>query len=301
MVAAGAAAAVVAAGAEAVRGLLRFVIGLTALLVGAEVLARAFEPQLSAASDRTLFKLELLRRHAPTRRVLIGTSRFNGGREGAPLQAFNLSVPSSSLALQRWQFDRALKRQGLLMVVLEVSPPLLQGSAKPPAVSDEPLALLRNRRGLALENLPRLAALPFAARFHGAEFFRTRWFREWWTERQGVGPAVFEGEPTRVPGAQRFIDGEQVRALAAMAEKGRAHGMRTVFVAPPVDADRRAEQCGGEFELFLKQLSLRGGEPVLDYSCLELPADFFISNAHLSAKGRAWFTASMKEQLDAVQ
>jgi hypothetical protein len=37
------------------RGLLRYVFGLAALLLGAEVSARVFERQLAAAADRSAF------------------------------------------------------------------------------------------------------------------------------------------------------------------------------------------------------------------------------------------------------
>jgi hypothetical protein len=86
-----------------------------------------------------------------------------------------------------------------------------------------------------------------------------------------------------------------------MAERARTAGVQVVFVAPPVEAGQREGQCGGEFGALLAQLALLGGEAVLDYGCLELPADFFINQGHMGARGRAWFTASLKAELDALQ
>jgi hypothetical protein len=276
------------------------VVGLAVLLGGGELLARAFEPQLAAAGDRVTFKAALFQRQGPTECLLIGTSRFNDGLRGRDLKAFNASVPSSSLAVQARLFDGGLVHEGLKRVVLEVSPEVMWGDVRAERSDVEPFALLRERRGLAVENWPRLFALPFASHFDGSEWFRSRWVHEWWVERSGIEPLPELPGPVHVEHAKQDLVEPAVDGWVKLAQRGRAWNIVTVFVAPPADPDRQVDQCNPRFQAMLKQLAWASESQVLDYGCLALPADFFISNAHLGARGRAWFTASLEKELSAL-
>jgi hypothetical protein len=216
------------------------------------------------------------------------------------VKAFNASVPSSSLAVQARLFDSGLVHEGLKRVVLEVSPEVMGGEAPATHESDELFALLRERRGLAVENWPRLIALPFASQFDGSEWFRSRWLQQWWIERRGIGALPELPGPVRVAPAKQERVEPAVEGWTKLAQRGRARNVTTVFVAPPADPDRQVEQCSEHFQAMLKELAFASESPVLDYGCLALPADFFISNAHLGARGRAWFTASLGKELDAL-
>ena len=289
--------------APAVR-LRRYLGAVLALLVSAEALARAFEPWLAAAADRVAFKAALFERQGPTARVFIGTSRLNDGVRARDLHGFNASVPSSSLAVQTWLFERGLTHAGLREVVLELSPEQVTDDARVAAgAAREPLALLTHRRAFALENLPRLWALALASRYDGSEWFRNRWALEGLRELRGVEVPTLDAAsaPARVAEGPDVAEWESVvGAYVALSDRARAAGVALLFVLPPSAPEARAGQCSGTFAALAPMVARRTGRRVLDYSCSALPEALFTDRTHLGARGRAWLTRSLGQELDAL-
>lgn len=308
-----------------------FGVGLLALVVGAEAAARASRGALEAASHRVRFKAELLARQGPLRFVAIGTSRFNDGvgppivgsalrrdggegdaaqRDGARVRGFNASVPSSSIAAQVYLAERALAHPGVDTLFIEVSPQqaaaLTDDTLEPhPAGASQGLeervllasALVRNRRALMVENLPRLWGLAFADGYDGSEFFRTRWLLAA-VERSSSPPRI--GPPRRFcpgDGGSAVTDAghrEALEAWGALAERARAKGVTTYFVAPPSAPAHRGQECTEPWLGLWSALAARSGSVVLSWGCAEAPdALFSDQDLHLGWGGRAAFSEAL--------
>lgn len=301
------------------RRLVAFLLGLAALAGGAEALVRLHLDLFEAAAHRARFKAALLARQGPLRFAAIGTSRLNDGVSPADVtrvleahgqqgRGFNASVPSSALATQAFLAGRALEHPGLEALFLEVSPhqlaaltdETLEERAAPPAGFEERAlaasALVRNRRVLMVENLPRLAALAFASRYDGSEFFRTRWLTE--SLAEGARPPPLPPPEVLCPGAGDAPPaGEHEAALqawTAMARAARAKGVRVYFVAPPLVAADRAGECGEPWAGLWRALAARSGAPVLSWACAAAPDALFTDgHHHLGAAGRAAFSDAL--------
>ena len=308
---------------SAVARLIWFVATPLALLLTGEWAARRFEPSFAAVSNRVRFKAALLERQGPIELLFVGTSRLNDGLSPAQLTArlgakgglrgargFNASTPSSSLETLAFLVRGGLSHPGLKVLVLELSAAQTRSEAlslDPPA--EEGLLrgsnLLRYRRALALENLPRFLGLALARRFDGSEWFRDRWLLEGAKERLGsLSPAPPIVEPRRVESAPlaaaplEAAGAEAASTYQRLSDEAAAAGVRTFWVVPPSAATERSAECVGEFQRLVGEVARRTRAPVLDYSCVELPASFFADGrTHLGAAGRAWFSASIADQL----
>lgn len=316
-------------GSPAARGpraaLRAFILGLVALAGGAEVAARVFDRSLEAASHRARFKAELLARGGPRDFVVVGTSRLNDGvapadvqgasgtRHGSSPPGFNASVPSSSLATQVFLGRRALRQPGLRALFLEVSPQQLgaledeglevDAAPQPRSFEEAALsasALVRHRRVLMVENLPRLWALARAPAHDGSEFFRTRWLLELVS---GPRPAS-----ARMPPPERVCPGTSAEApeaaselagLAAwteLAQLAREQGVVPIFVAPPIAPSSRPVECSASGRRLWRALASRSGAVVLSWACAEVPGSWFSDgDHHLGPHGRAAFGEALGE------
>lgn len=322
------------AGRSATQALLLFSVGLLGLVVGAEAAARASSGALEAAAHRVRFKAELLARQGPLRFVAIGTSRFNdgvappivgaafrrAGREGRAGDAaegdgprargFNASVPSSSIAAQVYLANRALAHAGVDTLFLEVS------SHQVAALNDDTLephpggageglearallasAIVRSRRAFMVENLPRLWGLAFADGYDGSEFFRTRWL---------LASLGAPSSPPPIGPPRRFCPGdgapagtdvghrEALEAWVALAERARAKGVTTYFVAPPIAPAHRGQECAEPWLGLWRALAARSGSVVLSWGCAEVPDALFSDrDHHLGWAGRAAFSDAL--------
>lgn len=288
------------------RRLLVFAASLVALVGGAEALVRWQEDAFAAASHRARFKAALLRRQTGLTFALVGTSRFNDGLDPAWLEhgrGFNASVPSSSLAAQALLADAALARPGLKTLVLEASPRQLERAGDPSLVTGEEREpedfearalgrslLLRHRRVLMVDNLPRLVALWLPLSFDGSEFFHTRWLLETWRAKPATLPD-FPAPELRCPGPPGEVTAEHEAAAVAwtaLAQRARRQDADVFFVVPPVAQGRRAELCTPEWEALWQAVATRTGAPVYDFGCAVVPdALFHDGYEHLGVEGRA--------------
>ena len=297
-----------------------YLLGLLTLVGGSEVVARLSRDTFEAAAHRARFKAELLARQPPLRFVAIGTSRLNdavapaivsGQLEGSSARGFNASVPSSSMATQAFLAAGALEHPGLEALFLEASPaqaasfddPSLGPEVAPSGSFEDRLlsasALLRYRRVLMVESLPRLVALAWPSRYDGSEFFRSHWLAEslrgWWR----TPPLVLPPPVVICPKADGALAVDPrleaaVEAWTAEAKAARAKGIEPYFVAPPIRAVARGEECQAEWSKLLASLASRSGAPVLSWACAEAPdAMFPDGNHHLGTMGRDAFSAAL--------
>jgi len=230
--------------------------------------------------------------------------------DGARVRGFNASVPSSSIAAQVYLAERALAHAGVDTLFLEVS------SHQVAALNDDTLeqhsavageglearallasAVVRNRRAFMVENLPRLWGLAFADRYDGSEFFRTRWL---------LASLGAPSSPPPIGPPRRFCPGdgapagtdvghrEALEAWVALAERARAKGVTTYFVAPPIAPAHRGQECAEPWLGLWSALAARSGSVVLSWGCAEVPDALFSDrDHHLGWAGRAAFSDAL--------
>lgn len=256
-------------------------MGSVAVLEGA---ARWRERDLSAMGNRFELKRRLLERRSRVHQVVAGTSRFNDGLDVAESD-FNASVPSSSLAALEQTAVVALARSDVKRLVLELSPSQLVEQTDAPQTIDWPwFALTRQRRALRLEHFNRARALVNPDSFDGTEFFRSRWLTELRAEAErpmGTPEVVCPGPPSSVVSVYRRV-----------AEAARAHQVEVMIVSPPVDSQLRPGECDA-MRIAAREVADSARVPVFVFSCVAVDDAWFNDGLHLTAVGRAAFTASV--------
>lgn len=260
--------------------------------MAAEGLARWFEADLEAIGNRLAFKRRLLERRSRAATVIIGTSRFNDGLDVGP-GSFNASVPSSSLGYLRSAAEVALRRDDLMRLVVELSPSQVSAlNEEIDALPEAPwgaLALVRRRRALRVEQWSRAVALARPDAWDGTEFFRSRWLTE--SLARDVEAEPFEGPEVVCP--EGLAAGSEVaQVYRGLAELARARGVELVVVVPPVDGALRATECESMRRLAREVADVSRAEVFL-FACVSVPDELFNDGLHLTARGRARFTASV--------
>lgn len=289
------------------------------LLIGLEVLCRVERDGLGAVAHRVRFKLALLRNKGPVDFVVLGSSRSNDGVQPALLKrgdGFLASTPSSSLETLTYLADN-IGAQKLVLVELsspQWDPAKLEFDAPPPTdFAGDPLgewlhhhsALLKVRRAFALENLPRVGGLLFAARLDGSEWFRSRFVSEallpanppekltdqqaWRSSAPTADASLLDADATRI------IDG-YVRAVTAL-QKG---GAKVVLVSPPLAKLWRVDDCVPVKNAIRAAVKERTNVPLFDFTCAEVDDRWFIDGQHLSAAGRVRYSTVLAEALSGL-
>lgn len=293
--------------AALLRRLVSFFAVVLGLLLGLELVARAFPDQLAAVSHRVHFKLALLRAKGAVDFVVVGSSRTNDGVSPPRLglgAGFSSATPSSSLPTLEY-FATHLGPQKLVLV--EVSTPqavpgddLADGPslAPHPPTPGDPLgdwldahsALLQVRRALAVENLPRFFALTFSSLFDGSEWLRTRFLVQFLASDApppGIADDAAWVPELPPPGALEDADAERVLAgYARVVEALRRDGARVVLMGPPLGAGWRAEECTPARRALRAEVARRTGAPLLDFTCREVDERWFVEG-QLGAGPRA--------------
>ena len=295
--------------------LLRFVLGVAAVLAALEAAFRLQEPVIAAAGNRILTKAALLDGHGPLEVLFFGTSLSWDGisprlfsaqleklRPGARARGFNLAVTSSTLETLEWLARRYAPRPGLRLAVIEVSEPQLQTGAPPweePAreprgaeewiedFSARHLRLIEHRgalRGESLERLPGL--LFFAPRLDGSEVLVTEQIAAALGRPDVTQPSPPEVNAVHLAAAVAAED-PRARRFIRVASLLREGGAAVVFIVPPVQPARRTDALRG----ILAPLSREA--PLWDFSEADLPAEMFRDPSHLSHSGRAAFSAAL--------
>jgi len=283
------------------------VLGLLALL---ELLARTETDGFAAVSQRVRFKLALLKGKGPVDFVALGSSRTNDGFAPSLLGkgvGFSAATPSSSLPTLEY-FAQQIGPQKLVLVEVsrpqwDAAPLDLEAEAEADYAGD-PLgqwlhdhsALLRIRRALAFENLPRAWGLIRAHELDGSEWFRSRQLIETFrppTAPEGVNDdAAWVSMTPQGEGAadQRIVDG-----YARVVDQLRKNGARVVLIAPPLPSGRRAQECTGELNALRAAIVKRTEAQLLDFTCAPVDDRWFVDYQHLSSPGRARFTRALSE------
>jgi hypothetical protein len=98
--------------------------------------------------------------------------------------------------------------------------------------------------------------------------------------------------------ASREARAELVDRLARLVQGYRAHGVRTVFVVPPLTQRfEPAEERHDFMKAFFILLARASGADVWDYSSLALPDRFFRGESHLNRLGRANFSEALAREV----
>jgi hypothetical protein len=312
------------------RRLLLFVSGLAAVAVSLEWQVRAHEPVFAAATNRALAKAALLDAHGPVDVLFFGTSRLQDGVSpevfsaalGEPtVSAFNLAFTSSSLPSLERLAQRYADRPGLRLVFLELSTPQLENGGpvweeSAPVGQDVEGRLtswvhgevrtIAHRQAFVEDNVVRLPALLwFAPALDGSETRVADQLAAFLGHREprpeGFDPQAWE--PVRwSPGDAVVGDGPplpdaRVDRLAGLAQDYRAHGVRTVFVVPPLTQRfEPAEERGHAMKSLFARLAKASGAEVWDYSSLPLPDRFFRGESHLNRRGRASLSEALARE-----
>ncbi|MDP1828903.1 MAG: hypothetical protein Q8L48_36920 [Archangium sp.] len=296
------------------------------LLLALEVLCRAEPEGLAAVAHRVRFKLALLHAKGPVDFVALGTSRTNDGLNPALLglgNGFSAATPSSSLPTLEFQAAR-LGPQKLVFVELsrpQGAPTEMDADTTPPAGSyaGDPLGewlhahskLLQVRRAFALENLPRVVGLLTARALDGSEWFRSRQLVE--TFRPPSPPEGLTDDaawkappfiPSGVEGSEvPVFDEDATRRLEGferVVSLLRASGAKVVFIAPPLGAAWRAEDCTPAQNALRQAIARRTAAPLLDFTCAEVDERWFVDGQHLSSPGRAKYSQALGEAVRAL-
>ena len=314
--------------------LVRFVLGVAAVLAAIEVAFRLWEPAIAASANRILTKAALLDAQGPVEVLFFGTSQswddisprlFSAQVErlepGPPVRGFSLAVTSSTLETLEWLARRYGRRAGLRLAVVEVSEPQLQSGPPPweeptqaPGDAEEwiedfaarHLRLIQHRgalRGESLERLPEL--LFFAPRLDGSEVLIA----------EQIAAAMGRPEVNTVHMPEREVN-------AVHMPVGEVNAVHLAPPAPPPPAqDRRALRLihvasalrqGGVSVVFIVPPlqrarhspllgdilpSLSREAPVWDFSQAALPTEMFRDPSHLNHRGRALFSAALAAEI----
>lgn len=310
------------------RRLLLFVASLAALAAALEGLVRAHAPAFAAATNRALAKGALLDAHGPVDVLFFGTSRLQDGVSpgvfsaalGDPaVSAFNLAFTSSSLPSLEALAQRFAGRPGLRLVFVELSTPQLENGAPvwqengpaDPGVEGRltdwvhgAARSIARRQAFVSDNVVRLPALLwFASALDGSET-RVADQLAAFLGRREPRPEGFDAEawqPLRWSPADTVVGDspadERVERLTQLAQGYRAHGVRTVFVVPPLTQRfEPAEERGHAMKSLFARLAKASGAEVWDYSGLPLPDRFFRGESHLSRLGRASFSEALARE-----
>lgn len=246
---------------------------------------------MSALSDRVAFKRRLLERRTSASVVVIGTSRFNDGLD-VPAGGFNASIPSSSLSFLETTAALAIDRGDVKRLIVELSTSQVH-DAEPEAVTSEAppwawFALVRQRRAFRVEQWSRLPAIVRSDAYDGTEFFRSRWL----SESLRLAAPVEVLTPNVVCPAESTVT-PVAEVYRRIAERARSRNVELVIVAPPVDSALRHDECAALTELSAA-VATATRFPVFSFACIETPDDEFNDGLHLTARGRARFTASVE-------
>jgi hypothetical protein len=303
-----------------VQRLVRFVLGVAAVLTAIEVAFRIWEPAIAASANRILTKAALLDAQGPVEVLFFGTSQswddisprlFSAQMErlepGPPVRGFSLAVTSSTLETLEWLARRYGRRAGLRLAVVEVSEPQLQSGlppweepAQPPEDAEERiedfaarhLRLIQHRGGLRGESLERLPGLLFfAPRLDGSEVLIAEQIAAAMGRPEVNAVHLPVGEvnavhfaPSATPPPAQDRRALQLIHVASALRQG---GVSVVFIVPPLQAARRS----GLLRDILPSLSREA--PVWDFSQAALPSEMFRDPSHLNHRGRALFSAAL--------
>src|SRR5260221_1773346 len=175
---------------EPVKKLVRYLLGLAAVLGGVEAAFRIWEPAFASCGDRVLTKAAILDQQGEVEALFFGTSRSWDAisprlfaaelaelQPGLRLRGFNLAVTSATLETLESLARRFAGRPGLRLAVLELSGMQLELGRTAAAEEDaitafaaRHLRLIEYRsalRGESLERLPELLFYP--RRMDGSE------------------------------------------------------------------------------------------------------------------------------------
>ncbi len=309
-----------------------FAVGVLALLGGCELWVRSHEALFRAATHRALAKAALLDRQGSIDVLFVGTSRTQDGVSprifsqrlaaigvASPVRAFNLAFTSSSLETLEYLAVRYAARQGLKLVVLELSVPQLknetppwEGPSRPPGTWEDGLfeglerhvRLVAHRKALLGENLIRLPGLVFFPhKLDGSEVMLTDQLRkalDWRSDSRG--PDEAGSWPPRVVLPASIIPGgtlesQWVRRMARIARSFTERGTRVVFVVPPLAAtDASAEERAPMMKRMFAELATASESEVWDFSDQAHSDDFFRGATHLNERGRSAFSRALAER-----
>jgi len=307
-----------------------FAVGVLALLGGCELWVRSHEALFRAATHRALAKAALLDRQGPIDVLFVGTSRTQDGVSprifsqrlaaigvASPVRAFNLAFTSSSLETLEYLAGRYAAREGLKLVVLELSAPQLKNEtppweapSHPPGTWEEGLfeglekhsRLVAHRKALVGENLIRLPGLIlFPHKLDGSEVMLTDQLRKalgWGSDSRGPDdpdswrPRVVV--PASVPGGA--VESPWVPRMARIARSFAGRRTRVVFVVPPLAAADASEEQAPMIKRMFAELATASESEVWDFSELAHADDFFRGPTHLNDKGRSAFSRALAER-----
>jgi len=307
-----------------------FAVGVLALLGGCELWVRSHEALFRAATHRALAKAALLDRQGPIDVLFVGTSRTQDGVSprifsqrlaaigvASPVRAFNLAFTSSSLETLEYLAGRFAAREGLKLVVLELSAPQLKNEtppweepSRPPGTWEDGLferlekhsRLVAHRKALLGENLIRLPGLIlFPRKLDGSEVMLTDQLRkavDWDSgsrrpdDAESWRPMVLL--PDRTTGGA--IESPWVPRMARIARSFAVRGAKVVFVVPPLAPDDGSEERAPMMKKMFAELATASENEVWDFSEPTHPDDFFRGPTHLNDKGRSAFSRALAER-----
>ena len=307
-----------------------FAVGVLALLGGCELWVRSHEALFRAATHRALAKAALLDRQGPIDVLFIGTSRTQDGVSprifsqrlaaigvASPVRAFNLAFTSSSLETLEYLAGRYAARQGLKLVVLELSLPQLKNETPPWESPSHPpgtwedglfeglekrIRLVALRKALLGENLIRLPGLVFFPhKLDGSEVMLTD--QLWRALDRGSDPSVPDEAdswrprvvlPARAP--EGTVESPWVPRMARIARSFAERRTRVVFVVPPLAGADASDERDPTMKKMFADLATASESEVWDFSEQTHSDDFFRGATHLSEKGRSAFSRALAER-----
>ena len=274
-------------------------------------------------TDRVKLKSAMVLSRDQTDVVFIGSSRFkdgvapsivSSGIEGNP-KVFNGATTGTNLKRMKYFFDRIIEKEGVKVVIIEMSMPNIQEGAlgfdevvdtfsvesflyNQVAVSK----IVEWRKSFRLQNLKNSVAILGANKFEGSEWFRRGGFSTFFSDEKSNWE--LKGIAWEIPIRAYEFEGiaelrEEVEVFKQISLSAKEKGVEVLLVVPPLVNNRllteRTDDILAKYSLLAKEC----GVDLVDYSALSLGESLFRDqDSHLNEEGRAYFSQALANMLN---